>query len=159
MSHRKQYASGSETLIFPLTVIIDFRTKRLDHVDPEIIELTIGQVLYGMIRNSAQEQYGRLVQWVVSNDDSAVVPLSDKLKYIDEIFEECYRNTRQLQASLRPYRDFSFEIDDVSYDREGENVRFTIRKEGTTPYFRRHTPAATLHRKSIDDVRPRVRHL
>lgn len=114
-------------------MIIDFFSRFLDRLPDdewklvrEEVELIIGQLVFGLITNSIFHQYGRLVEYFVQKDTSAWTDPLVKLKYVDEIFEECHRNMNYLDSVLSIYRGYDIEVEDVVYDRAANNVSFRI---------------------------------
>lgn len=138
-------------------VVIDFKSRWLTTLCEEDVNLVLGQVIYGVITNSVMRQYGRLLEFFFRLDDSAVRPMNDKLKYVDDLFEECHRNTVNLRDSLSAYRNTDFQIDDVSYNAEGQYVTFTLAEQQPFDNIRRSVHLPEIDRKPFNNGRSLLR--
>lgn len=136
-------------------VVIDFWSNWLDKIDPEHVELILGQMLYGIIKGRLFHEYGRLVQYFVTDDDSVATTVEGKLRYLDDIFEACHRNLVYLEGVLAQFRDYDIYVRDVSYDRSARNVSFLITHEDPG-LLRRDSPLSDIPRQRRYDGRPFV---
>lgn len=129
MKYQKRSGSGSMTPMTPRRIIIDFFVNALDDVPTDDIELIVGQLLYGVITNSATEQYGLLVKYFVDNGEGPGHSPLTKLTYVDKIFMECHKNVAEFEALVTAYHGHEVHITDVTYDKVGCNVSFRITRE------------------------------
>jgi hypothetical protein len=137
--------------------VIDFFSRWLDNFDQEDIQLILGQMIYGLIRNTLFFEYGRLVQHFVDNDDSVALNAEVKLKYVDEIFAECHRNIHALERILSIYRDHEFHVTDVEYDKVARNVSFLITNERAIRYNRWQGNLPRIRGERLNDARSLLR--
>lgn len=129
MTNRNRSGSSSMTPTIPCRIIIDFFSRWLEHFPREEVELILGQMIYGLINNTMMQQYGLLVKYFIDTDDSECSAPLLKLKHVDEIFEECYRNLTSLDKTLSVYRGHMIHVSDVVYDKVAGNVCFLITNE------------------------------
>ncbi len=157
MQTLKRSSSGSQTLRFPLVVLLECPSPLLAKIDPDDTELVLAQVVYGLIMDRVFIEYGRLVEYFVNRDDSAAATLEEKLKYIDDIFVQCHANIQFLKDALRPYRDSDVTITDVKYDSSSEHVSFTLSLARPDTDLRRGTALYRAARRPRPDGRPLLR--
>lgn len=157
MNYQRRSGSGSTTPKIPCRVIIDFDANDLDEVPTDDIELIIGQLLYGVLTNSAEQQYGLLVKYFVDEGDGpGHTPLS-KLTYVDKIFMECHRNVAYFEAFITAYHGLDVHITDVTYDKVGCNVSFRITREREDRATRWRSNLPRVDRKLCPHGRPLLR--
>lgn len=156
MRHPNRYGSGSTTPRIPCRVIIDFFSRWLEHFREEDVELILGQMIYGLINNTMMQQYGLLIRYFIENDDSVASDAMLKLKHVDEIFEECYRNLAMLDTTLSVYRGMNIHVSEVVYNKVIGNVSFLITDEREIRLLRRRGDLPRVCGERCHNGRPRL---